>query len=122
MTSALALSDISVLCVYTWADGAGGVGCGAQRKSGLGVQVLEWARVCPRKAAVGDTLSVHFTGTLKDGTVFDESFKVRLGSLLPSREWKPYTRFPNRSKIGSLSVLGVVEPILSRPVGWKPKP
>jgi FKBP-type peptidyl-prolyl cis-trans isomerase len=47
-----------------------------QRKSGLGVQVLERASVCPSKAQVGDKLAVHYTGTLKDGTVFDETFKV----------------------------------------------
>lgn len=48
----------------------------AQRKSGLGVQVLERASVCPSKAQVGDKLAVHYTGRLKDGTVFDETFKV----------------------------------------------
>lgn len=50
-----------------------------QRKSGLGVLILEKASVCPVKAKLGDQLKVHYEGRLKDGTVFEETFKVCTG-------------------------------------------
>jgi len=48
---------------------------------------------CTRKTENGDTISVHYRGTLQDGTVFDESykrgspFKFTLGTKQVIRGW-----------------------------------
>lgn len=41
----------------------------------LRVGILKKVATCDRKAKVGDVVMVDYTGTLKDGTVFDSSLK-----------------------------------------------
>uniref|UniRef100_A0A6A7G209 peptidylprolyl isomerase n=2 Tax=Hirondellea gigas TaxID=1518452 RepID=A0A6A7G209_9CRUS len=52
---------------------------------GLSVDVLKRSPNCTKSSSTGDTLSVHYTGSLTNGTIFDSSlprgqtFKFRLG-------------------------------------------
>lgn len=41
----------------------------------IGITKKVPAEDCPRKARMGDTVSVHYTGKLEDGSVFDSSYK-----------------------------------------------
>jgi FKBP-type peptidyl-prolyl cis-trans isomerase len=40
-------------------------------ESGLKIDVEYAPEVCDRKSKIGDMLTMHYTGTLKDGTKFD---------------------------------------------------
>jgi len=59
----------------------------------LKVEVKTRPQECSRKSRTGDTLSMHYTGFLPDGTVFDSSlargpfsFKLGQGQVIPGWE------------------------------------
>ena len=64
------------------------------RPSGLKIEVLEVPEACDKKAANGQILSMHYTGTLEDGTKFDSSvdrnepFKFQIGVGQVIRGWE----------------------------------
>ena len=64
------------------------------RPSGLKIEVLEAPEACDKKAANGQILSMHYTGTLEDGTKFDSSvdrnepFKFQIGVGQVIRGWE----------------------------------
>lgn len=41
---------------------------------GLKVDVLQRPPQCPSSSSSGDTMSVHYTGSLTNGTIFDSRF------------------------------------------------
>lgn len=64
----------------------------AAEEAKLRVGILKRSASCPRKAVVGDIVSVDYTGKLEDGTVFDSSlnpgrqpieFALGLGQVIP---------------------------------------
>ena len=64
------------------------------RPSGLAVEYLQVPDACDRKAANGQILSMHYTGTLEDGTKFDSSvdrnepFKFQIGVGQVIKGWE----------------------------------
>ncbi len=40
-------------------------------ENGLGVEIIHKPDPCPRTSQKGDSLKMHYTGTLLDGTKFD---------------------------------------------------
>lgn len=68
-----------------------------QNQSGLKVEKLYVPEVCDAKSKIGDQLTMHYTGTLVDGTKFDSSldrdqpftFQLGVAKLLKvgTRDW-----------------------------------
>merc|ERR1711881_205632 len=64
------------------------------RPSGLKVEYVEVPESCDRKATNGQMLTMHYTGTLEDGTKFDSSvdrnepFKFQIGVGQVIRGWE----------------------------------
>ncbi|XP_043212361.1 peptidyl-prolyl cis-trans isomerase FKBP9-like [Amphibalanus amphitrite] len=64
----------------------------AQQRQRLDVQTISGPTNCERRARAGDVLSMHYTGTLEDGTQFDSSrgrrpFEFELGAGKVIRGW-----------------------------------
>eukprot|EP01119_Soliformovum_irregulare_P005635 TRINITY_DN17394_c0_g1_i1.p1 TRINITY_DN17394_c0_g1~~TRINITY_DN17394_c0_g1_i1.p1 ORF type:complete len:141 (+),score=36.58 TRINITY_DN17394_c0_g1_i1:29-451(+) len=63
------------------------------KKPQLRIGVTHRPETCDRKTKAGDTLKIHYTGTLQDGTKFDSSldrgdpFSFRLGSGQVIKGW-----------------------------------
>jgi len=64
------------------------------RESGLKIEVVSKPEACDRAAKNGDTLSMHYTGTLEDGKKFDSSldrnepFKFQIGVGQVIKGWE----------------------------------
>nr|AQS22648.1 FK506-binding protein 7 precursor [Pseudodiaptomus poplesia] len=64
------------------------------RENGLDVVVISKPDTCEREVKRGDLLSMHYTGTLQDGTKFDSSrdrseafkFQIGVGQVIPGWE------------------------------------
>ena len=64
------------------------------KPSGLGVEYVQVPEACEVKASNGNLLTMHYTGTLEDGTKFDSSldrnepFKFQIGVGQVIRGWE----------------------------------
>ncbi|TRY67786.1 hypothetical protein TCAL_02929 [Tigriopus californicus] len=82
------------LCVFVLVVVGSSLAEVEERPSGLKLEVVEKVDSCEKQAKNGDLLTMHYTGTLEDGTKFDSSldrsepFKFQIGVGQVIKGWE----------------------------------